>query len=355
MVCALAVPASADGNDPIDPEKVMQEMFYRNCMKDGNEHLVPDWFREQYEKEHPATPKPVEQYYPDVAPDAWYAEAVNALTEGGLLNGYPDGLFHPDDYITQGQLAKILCEIHGFQPVDWESARDGGQPINLDTHWALRHLWALQMKYAYRAPENDGSTLDDPVWRGDAVSVLVNTVARFIGTYPQSYVGSDRAKALEHPYCMLDHKTMGYKPAVSYYSYETDEWSQITEKIWTESDIPDWEDVANTPWATQNRIQYEHYDSPEFQAHKENGDRAWTREHENDYMTSTEWLEQIGHDWNSSDILLAYNLGITQGIDANGTCAPRSSMTRAELCQILYNMGVIHSNDVPGVHFYVKQ
>ncbi|MDE6107756.1 MAG: hypothetical protein K2F83_03665 [Oscillospiraceae bacterium] len=39
-------------------------------------------------------------------------------------------------------------------------------------------------------------------------------------------------------------------------------------------------------------------------------------------------------------IMLAYKYGIVHGTDAKGTCNPLGNLTRAELCQMLYNAGI---------------
>lgn len=44
--------------------------------------------------------------------------------------------------------------------------------------------------------------------------------------------------------------------------------------------------------------------------------------------------------WNDTWVLGAYNLGITHGVDAAGTCNPTAPITRAEVAQLLYNMGI---------------
>lgn len=49
--------------------------------------------------------------YTDVAQDAWYAEAVDFLTELGVLDGYGDGRFGPDDSLVSAQLLKIVDMI----------------------------------------------------------------------------------------------------------------------------------------------------------------------------------------------------------------------------------------------------
>lgn len=62
------------------------------------------------------TSKPVEsepevQRFADVTPDKWYYEAVNSYAATGILKGKGDGLFHPDDYVTNGEFATILCRV----------------------------------------------------------------------------------------------------------------------------------------------------------------------------------------------------------------------------------------------------
>lgn len=49
-----------------------------------------------------------EAAYPDCEPDAWYAQAVAWGTESGMLKGYGDGSFGPEDPITREQLALML-------------------------------------------------------------------------------------------------------------------------------------------------------------------------------------------------------------------------------------------------------
>jgi hypothetical protein len=45
--------------------------------------------------------------FPDVPEDAWYATAVNTLASLGVIYGYKDGTFGPEDPITRAQLTAI--------------------------------------------------------------------------------------------------------------------------------------------------------------------------------------------------------------------------------------------------------
>ena len=46
--------------------------------------------------------------FTDVNSTAWYADAINWAVEKGIISGYGDGKFGPDDYITREQIAVIM-------------------------------------------------------------------------------------------------------------------------------------------------------------------------------------------------------------------------------------------------------
>ena len=52
--------------------------------------------------------------FSDVAPSAWYNGYVNAAYGEGLVNGYGNGTFGPDDPATYGQVATILLRMLGY-------------------------------------------------------------------------------------------------------------------------------------------------------------------------------------------------------------------------------------------------
>lgn len=57
--------------------------------------------------------------FPDVSPRAWYAPYVNAAVKKyGIINGYPNGTFGPNDTITYGQAVTILIRMLGYTPTD---------------------------------------------------------------------------------------------------------------------------------------------------------------------------------------------------------------------------------------------
>ena len=49
--------------------------------------------------------------YTDVKADAWYAEAVNALSSIGIIKGYEDGSFKPNQPITRAEFAAVATRF----------------------------------------------------------------------------------------------------------------------------------------------------------------------------------------------------------------------------------------------------
>ena len=60
--------------------------------------------------------------FTDVKDGAWYAPAVNWAAEAGIVNGYSDTVFAPNDDVTREQLAAILyrCYYGGLDPAALE-------------------------------------------------------------------------------------------------------------------------------------------------------------------------------------------------------------------------------------------
>jgi len=52
--------------------------------------------------------RPETPTYTDVPPDNWAYEFIEALTLKGIAKGYPDGTFHPDDFILRSEAADAL-------------------------------------------------------------------------------------------------------------------------------------------------------------------------------------------------------------------------------------------------------
>lgn len=54
----------------------------------------------------------------DVKPGSYYEDAITWASENGIVSGYGDGSFGPDDEITREQLAAIICRYAKFKGYD---------------------------------------------------------------------------------------------------------------------------------------------------------------------------------------------------------------------------------------------
>ncbi len=66
--------------------------------------------------------------YTDVTGDEWYAEAVAALREKGVMDGVGDNRFDPDGVFTRAQLATVLYRLAGKPAVQGEDGFTDTEP-----------------------------------------------------------------------------------------------------------------------------------------------------------------------------------------------------------------------------------
>ena len=62
--------------------------------------------------------------FTDVAAGAWYADAVNWAASKGIVNGYGDGTFGPEDSITREQMAVLLYNYAKYKGYDMTATTD---------------------------------------------------------------------------------------------------------------------------------------------------------------------------------------------------------------------------------------
>jgi hypothetical protein len=55
-------------------------------------------------------------YFSDVRSDAWYGNEIEVLAGLGIVNGYPDGTYRPDDPITRAEFTAIAMRFAELVP-----------------------------------------------------------------------------------------------------------------------------------------------------------------------------------------------------------------------------------------------
>lgn len=107
--------------------------------------------------------------FADVAPDCWYAEAVDYVVSNGLFSGTGEDVFDPDAAMTRGMLVTVLSRLAG---ADTAEAPSGGFPDVEGGEWyAASANWAVYNGYA--VPDEDGCFRpNEPVTREEAADIL---------------------------------------------------------------------------------------------------------------------------------------------------------------------------------------
>ena len=64
----------------------------------------------EYGEEYSSQPtKDYQQTFADVDKSHWAFKYISEMVERGVLSGYPNGYFYPDNTITRAEFAKVMC------------------------------------------------------------------------------------------------------------------------------------------------------------------------------------------------------------------------------------------------------
>lgn len=113
--------------------------------------------------------------FPDVSDSHWAAPQIKLLSEQGVIVGYPDGTFKPDDNVTRAEFASMAIKALGqehtrvIQPVEFKD-------ITHD-YWAYDAIQkALYFDLVSAPKSGELFRPDDSVSRAESLSVAVNAL-----------------------------------------------------------------------------------------------------------------------------------------------------------------------------------
>lgn len=130
--------------------------------------------------------------YPDVSSNHWAAKQIEILTEKGVIVGYPDGTFKPDDNVTRAEFASMAIKALG------QEHTTVAQPVNFTdinpSFWAYDAIQkALYFDLVSCPPQGEPFRPDDTVTRAESISVAVNALTtEQISTFKAKEVLSKR-------------------------------------------------------------------------------------------------------------------------------------------------------------------
>ena len=125
----------------------------------------PDWT----EPEEPATD--VSDIFIDVVPNAWYKDAVQYAYDNGLMTGVSANEFAPDATTTRGMIVSMLARLEGV-----ESANDAGF-ADVEGEWyATAVNWAASVGVV-NGYEDNTFRPNDAITREQLAAILMNYAA----------------------------------------------------------------------------------------------------------------------------------------------------------------------------------
>ncbi|MCG7337048.1 S-layer homology domain-containing protein [Sporosarcina sp. ACRSM] len=108
--------------------------------------------------------------FSDVPSSKHYAEAVYDLAERNIIGGYPDGTFKPGNSITRGQAAAIIAKMTNM---DTSNVKNPGFKDVSTANGYYKAIAALAEKGVIGGYEDGRFGPNDPIKRGQMASILV--------------------------------------------------------------------------------------------------------------------------------------------------------------------------------------
>lgn len=105
--------------------------------------------------------------YPDVSADHWAADAVKRVQAAGLMEGYPDGTFRPERVLTRAEMATFA-----FNFLQLEEVSDKLYPDVAESHWAHDIITALTQEGLMSGYPNGTFQPEKELSRAEAVSLI---------------------------------------------------------------------------------------------------------------------------------------------------------------------------------------
>lgn len=240
----------------------------------------------------PGTPSSsYDDYYTDVPSTMWAYHPIMTLTNGGLLAGYGNHVFGPNDSLTKGQVSIIFTRLLG-------------NPMS-----------GTGSSYAPYSDKTTASRAFVAIWYAGALNMGGSTILTAHETSLVNSAGINSGLL----YNLSTNGSIG-----SMWQAVYDNWragitaGKSTDYISSIDELPDGDEIRQ--WITEN----------------------WEQMASILHITNAAKYDSV-YDRTVAEceaaICRAYNLGMFGGVDNQGTFAPYSPMTRAQMAQILYNMG----------------
>lgn len=150
--------------------------------------------------------------FSDVNQSSWYYDDLNKLSTLGIVNGYPDGTFKPENTLTRGEFIKMLTMVAEI----WSDKKLTG------VHWAesdwnaLNDNGLLEVSTGYNSSGTlfpcTVAALDMPIKRYE-MAYLINAVL-YMSFYENQMVLKDTADSFANHIGDYNGMDLGYRTAI---------------------------------------------------------------------------------------------------------------------------------------------
>ena len=132
--------------------------------------------------------------YTDVAEDSAYYEAVETLNKLDIVTGYEDGTYKPEGGVTRAEMAALIARIQGYGETAKGSANTGFADVPA-SHWASGYIANAAGMGIINGYGDGNFGPEDPVKYEQAVKMIMATLgytpfAEKNGGYPTGYLAA---------------------------------------------------------------------------------------------------------------------------------------------------------------------
>ncbi|MBR2736971.1 MAG: S-layer homology domain-containing protein, partial [Firmicutes bacterium] len=111
--------------------------------------------------------------FTDVKSTDWFNNAVSTMSKAGIINGYPDKTFLPQNEITRAEFATIAARFDSSEP-----DTSGSKLTDIAGHWAEKYIKKAEA-LGYVTGYEDGSFKpDQPITRAEAMTLINRVLER---------------------------------------------------------------------------------------------------------------------------------------------------------------------------------
>lgn len=118
-----------------------------------------------------------ENDFTDVEADRWSNTAVSTMANGGYINGYPDGTFRPEAFITRAELAAMTSRFLDAQVTGEKVFND------IDGHWAEDSILSIANNEWLLGYEDGSFRPDDYITRAEAITIINRIIVRYVNEH----------------------------------------------------------------------------------------------------------------------------------------------------------------------------